>query len=422
VPLATGPTQRLHLDTAAAGRSSFATLAATAAHAEYEAATGGYVAAAQAAPVLAAGRAELAGLLGVPAAGLAFVPSAAAALDALLAAWPLSEGDAVSVVRSEWGPNLHAFGARGLRVTEIATADDGAVDLAALESMLASTPPAVVHLTQVTSHRPLVQPVAAAAALCRAAGVPLWVDAAQALGHVDTACGADAIYATSRKWLTGPRGVGLIGVTERWWSQLAISASPLMANARPADSSPLWLLEAGEANVAAWIGLCAAVQEYVQADPPRIWQRLAEVGQLTRQALADLPGWTIAAPAPPARSPRLPAPGSRLPAVGARLPAVGARLPAVGARLPAVGTRRPAAGPHAATSSASAITALRATNGQDIMATRTRLLEEYGIVTTAAVVARAPRDMTEPLLRISPHVDCTPEDLARLRAALIALA
>jgi hypothetical protein len=30
--------------------------------------------------------------------------------------------------------------------------------------------------------------------------------------------------------------------------------------------------------------------------------------------------------------------------------------------------------------------------------------------------------MTEPLLRISPHVDSTPEDLARLRAALIALA
>jgi len=30
--------------------------------------------------------------------------------------------------------------------------------------------------------------------------------------------------------------------------------------------------------------------------------------------------------------------------------------------------------------------------------------------------------MTEPLLRISPHVDCTPEDLALLRQALLALA
>ena len=40
---------------------------------------------------------------------------------------------------------------------------------------------------------------------------------------------------------------------------------------------------------------------------------------------------------------------------------------------------------------------------------------------TAGAVTRAPRDMTEPLLRISPHVDCTPEDLTRLRHALLAL-
>jgi pyridoxal 5-phosphate dependent beta-lyase len=46
------------------------------------------------------------------------------------------------------------------------------------------------------------------------------------------------------------------------------------------------------------------------------------------------------------------------------------------------------------------------------------LLADHGIVTTAGSVLRAPRDMTEPLLRISPHVDCTPEALNRLRAAL----
>jgi len=42
-------------------------------------------------------------------------------------------------------------------------------------------------------------------------------------------------------------------------------------------------------------------------------------------------------------------------------------------------------------------------------------------VTTAASTLRAPRDMTEPLPRVSPHVDCTAEDLARLRQALLAL-
>ncbi len=362
----------MHLDSAAAGRSSTATLAATAGHAEREAAVGAYVAAAQAAPVLAEGRAELARLLAVPAAGLAFVPSAEAALAALLTAWPLSVGDTVAVVPGEWGPNLHAFGHRGLRVTELAVDGDGAVDLDGLKGLLAqprTRRPALVHLTQVTSHRALVQPVAAAAVLCRAAGVPLWVDAAQALGHVDTACGADAIYATSRKWLTGPRGVGLVGVAERWWGRLSVSVSGLIASARPADASPVWLMEAGEASVASWIGLCTAVREYVEAGPPLLWRRLAQVGGQTRESLADLPGWAVLDPV----------------------------------------------------DAGSAITALRATNGQDIAATRARLLDEHGIVTTAGDVTRAPREMTEPLLRISPHVDCTPEDLTRLRQGLLAL-
>jgi pyridoxal 5-phosphate dependent beta-lyase len=363
------PAERLHLDSAAAGRSSVATLAATAAYAEREATTGAYVALAEAAPVLAQGRAELARLLGLPPAGLAFVPSAQTALDILLAAWPLHEGDTVAVVPGEWGPNLYAFGVRGLNITELAVDGHGAVDLAALEKMLATAPPALVHLTQVTSHRALVQPAAEAAALCQAAGVPLWVDAAQALGHVDTACGADASYATGRKWLTGPRGTGLVGVAESWWDQLKIGAPGFIADLRPADASPLWLLEAGEANVAARIGLCTAVREHVQAGPAQVWRRLAEVGAATREALAGLPGWAVVGPV----------------------------------------------------DAGSAITALRATNGQDIAAARARLLEEYGIVTTAGAVGRAPREMTEPLLRISPHVDCTPEDLDRLRRALAAL-
>jgi pyridoxal 5-phosphate dependent beta-lyase len=363
------PAALLHLDTAAAGRSSRATLAATAAHAEREATAGAYVAQEEAGPVLAAGRAVLAGLLGVPAGGLAFAPSAEAALGTLLAIWPLREGDTVAVARSEWGPNLDAFAARGLRVAEIATHGDGSADLAALERTLAGPPPALVHLVQVTSHRGLVQPAAEAAALCRAAGVPLWVDAAQALGHVDTACGADAVYATSRKWLTGPRGVGVIGVAEPWWDRLRIAAPELERDARPAGASPLWLLDATEANVAAWVGLCTAAAEFTDAGPARVCARLAEVGRQTREALAGLPGWAVADPV----------------------------------------------------DTPSAIVALRAADGQDVARTRARLLAEHGIVTTAGSVLRAPRDMTEPLLRISPHVDCAAADLARVRRALIAL-
>jgi pyridoxal 5-phosphate dependent beta-lyase len=363
-------TRLVHLDTAAAGRASAATLAAAAAHAEREAVAGAYVAQAEAEPVLEQGRADLAGLLGVPPGGVAFTESASAARAALLAAWPLRQGDMIAVAPSEWGPNLTAFTGRGLRITMLAVHSDGTVDLDALRRMLAGDPPAVVHLTQVASHRGLVQPVAEAAALCRAAGVPLWVDAAQALGHADTATGADAQYATSRKWLAGPRGVGMLAVAQPWWDRLRATASELARSALPEDCSPVRLLESEEAHIAGRVGLATAVREYLDAGPARVRQHLAATGRLTREVLADVPGWQITDPA---------------------------------------GVR-------------SAITALRPAAGQDVAATRAGLLRDYGILTTAGHPARAPREMTGPLLRISPHVDCTGQDLAVLREALTEMA
>lgn len=356
------PLRGVHLDNAAAGRSAESVLAAVAAHTLLEAQVGAYVAEEQAAPVLAAGRAAIAGLLGVPTAGLAFLESASAARAALLAAWPLSTGDTVAVVPSEWGPALEAFHARGLEIVELAAHGDGTVDLVHLERLLVTSPPRAVHLTQVVSHRGLVQPVAQAAALCRPARVALWVDAAQALGHVDTATDADAVYATSRKWLTGPRGVGVLGIAGSWWPALRVHRPAMAAPEMPAVE----LLESREAHLAGRLGLCVAARDYLQLGPAAVGQRLGEVGRLTREALDGLAGWQVVDP------------------------------------------------PNAP----SAITALRPTGGQNVAATRARLIRDHQIVTTVAGTARAPREMTQPLLRLSPHVDCAPNDLDRLRAAL----
>jgi pyridoxal 5-phosphate dependent beta-lyase len=356
----------VHLDSASCGRSSKATLRAAAAHAEHEATAGAYVAAAEAEPVLAQGRADLASLLGVTAGGIAFTESATAALATLLRSWPLSVGDTVAVVPSEWGPSLDAFADRGLRVAPLTVDGNGIIDTGDLRKFLGMTPPAFVHLTLVASHRPLVQPAAEVAAICREFGVPLWLDAAQALGHVDVAsCEADVVYATSRKWLTGPRGVGIIGVSSSRVGKLRPRASE-MDRFDVGDRSPVLLLESREAHVAGRVGLCNAVAEFLASDPSSVWARLAEVGALTRSALAEVPGWSVVGDA----------------------------------------------------SAPSAITALRPTEGQDLAAVRKTLLEEHKIVTTVALPLRAPREMTEPYLRISPHVDCTPESLETLAKAL----
>jgi hercynylcysteine S-oxide lyase len=356
------PTSGPHFDNAAAGRSSLAVLQATSDHAMLEATVGGYVAEDLAAPVLAEGRAALAALLGVEADGLAFVESGSAACAALLAAWPLAAGDTVAVVPSEWGPNLEAFSGRGLQIVELAIHPDGQLDLERLETFLATSPPAAVHLTQVASHRALVQPVAEAARICQAAGVPLWVDAAQALGHVDTATGAAAVYSTSRKWLAGPRGVGMLGIARPWWDKLAVRV-PAMALP---DEPVVALVETREAHIAGRVGLSLAVHEHLALGPAAVWQRLHDVGRASRAALGDLPGWQVVDPV----------------------------------------------------DAAGAITALRPTDGQDLAATRRRLITDHAIATTVARPARAPREMRESFLRISPQVDCSADDLARLRAAL----
>lgn len=355
------PTPRvLHLDSAAMGRSALTTLEVVAAHARLEAEVGGYVAASDADGALRALRADLGTLLGVNPAGVALLGGAGAARDALLAAWPLPAGTRIGVVPAEWGPNLLAFRACGLVPTLLAVDGAGRVDLAALDRTLQHDPPGVVHLSHVAAHRGLVQPVTAALEVCRGHGVPLWVDAAQAVGHVDTRVGADATYATSRKWLTGPRGVGVLAVAAQHHDALRAP--------RPADAeelSAMRQLEPLEAHVAGRVGLGVAVREHL-ARHGEIEQGLAEVGRRTHEALADLPGWA---------------------AVG---------------------------GPDGA------ITALRPLAGQDVVAVRSVLLQEHSILTTASLPWRAPGEMTGATLRLSPHVDCTDADLARAASALAA--
>lgn len=339
-------------------------LAAVSDHALLEATVGAYVAQEMATGALSAARAALAQLLGMPDEGVAFVESATVALSTLLDLWPFGAEPSVGVAPSEWGPNLAAFTRRGLRLVELPVDDDGYVDVAGLERMLASTPLSAIHITQVASHRSLVQPVAAIASVCHAAAVPLFVDAAQALGHVDTATGADVIYATSRKWLAGPRGVGVLAVASAWSPGLRRVLEALEPGAP--DEPIAALLSSRESHVAGRIGLGHAAREHRSLGPPAVWRRLAAVGRATRQLLQDLDNWQVIGPV----------------------------------------------------DDASAISALRPTAGQDVTAVRARLLGELGIVTTAQQVFRAPREMRGPTLRVSPHVDTTSDDLVRLRDAL----
>ncbi|MFF7180659.1 aminotransferase class V-fold PLP-dependent enzyme [Streptomyces sp. NPDC008121] len=122
-------------------------------------------------------------------------------------------GDRLVVSAVEHSSVLNAAGAHasaGGRVTEVPVGRSGAV--AAEEFGAALDAETALACLQSANHEVgTVQPVAEVAEACRAAGVPLLVDAAQSLGWGAVEAGWSLLAASAHKW-GGPAGVGLLAV------------------------------------------------------------------------------------------------------------------------------------------------------------------------------------------------------------------
>jgi cysteine desulfurase len=103
----------------------------------------------------------------------------------------------------------------------------GRIELGALDEALernAARRPALVHCQWANHEVGTLQPVAAVVARCRAAGVPVHVDAAAACGHVPTdldTLGADLVSVSAHK-LGGPAGAGAL------WIRSGLRIDPLL--------------------------------------------------------------------------------------------------------------------------------------------------------------------------------------------------
>lgn len=147
--------------------------------------------------MLDGGRAAVAALAGMPDAEVMFTTESLHALDLLLGSWPPG-GRTLACLPGEYGPTLAVMAAHGFARRPLPTDDDGRLVVGEAAVGLSADPPDLVHLTAVASRRGVVQPLAAMAELCAELRLPLVVDAAQTLGHVDCAVGADVTYASSR--------------------------------------------------------------------------------------------------------------------------------------------------------------------------------------------------------------------------------
>jgi len=214
----------VHLNSAGAALPTAATLDTVVTHLEFEAATGGYEAAAAVADRIAGVAASAARLLGARPDEVALTGSDTEgwtkALWGLALGGGLPAGGRILVDRQSYDSHylglLQVGEVYGTTVDVVPAAADGTIDLEALATELAVGDVTLVSATHVGTHRGLVNPVAEVGARCRDAGTLLFLDACQSIGQlpVDVGrIGCAVATGTGRKWLRGPRGTGLLYVS-----------------------------------------------------------------------------------------------------------------------------------------------------------------------------------------------------------------
>ncbi|RKN34710.1 cysteine desulfurase family protein [Micromonospora musae] len=124
----------------------------------------------------------------------------------------------------------------------------GRLDLDAWSAEVREPGVALAALIAASHEVGTLQPVAGAAATCAEAGVPLYVDAAQAVGRMPVPAGWSVLTASAHKW-GGPAGVGLLVVRKgvRW-------ESPYPADERESGRTP------GALNLPAVVAAAASLR------------------------------------------------------------------------------------------------------------------------------------------------------------------
>ncbi|AHH21406.1 putative pyridoxal-phosphate-dependent protein EgtE [Nocardia nova SH22a] len=274
------------------------------AHLRRESEIGGYRAASERLGDLADVKAAIGALINADPAAIALSDSASRAWSDFFYAVPLHPGDRILISGSDYASNaiaaLQRARATGATVEPIPSDATGRIDLAALAEMLDDRVK-VVSLLHVPTNGGLVNPVADATRIAHRVGALVLLDACQSAGQLplDVAeLGVDAMSATGRKWLRGPRGTGFLYVRPQVCRELEPSRLDLHSAAwtgpqeyRIADDATRF--EFWECDVAARLGLGAAVRYLLDLGPDNVFAAVAANAGYLREHLPAVRGATV---------------------------------------------------------------------------------------------------------------------------------
>lgn len=300
--------QLIHFNNAGAALMPAPVIAAVTNHLQLEGSLGGYEAAGLQAAALESVYTSVGRLINAFPQEIAVVENATRAWDMAFYSLPLKAGDVILTSASEYAgnyiPYLQLKQQRGIEIQVIPNDEHGQVSLAALQVMLDAPRVALVSLPMIATNGGPVQPVEQIGALARAAGVLFLLDACQGVGQLPIdvrKIGCHMLAATSRKYLRGPRGMGFLYV-ERALCQrmepvlLDLHAATLISADRYRLRDDARRFENWECNVAAKLGLGAAVDYALAQGVESMWERIGHLAGTLRQQLSDIPGVVLQDP------------------------------------------------------------------------------------------------------------------------------
>jgi selenocysteine lyase/cysteine desulfurase len=234
-----GCRERVHLNNAGSSLMPDRVLGVIQDHLALESRIGGYEAEAAGQEAIEAAYRDVARLLGAAPSQIAFTENATASYTQALSSIGLGAGDLILTTRNDYVSNQIQFLSLqkrlGVRVVHAPDLPEGGVDPRAVGELIERERPRLVAVTHVPTNSGLVQDVAAVGAVCREHDVLYLVDACQSIGQLplDVAqIGCDFLSASARKFLRGPRGAGLLYVSERVLERELV---PLFLDMRGAD-------------------------------------------------------------------------------------------------------------------------------------------------------------------------------------------
>jgi cysteine desulfurase/selenocysteine lyase len=296
--------QVLHFNNAGAALMPAPVMQAQLDHLQFEAQIGGYEAAAAADDRIEAIYDSIARLLNADRTEIALVENATVAWDMAFYSIGFAPGDRIVVAEAEYVSNHIAFqqvARRSGAMVDVVPSDAaGELDIEALERMIDDRVK-LIAITHVPTNGGLVNPVAAVGRIARAHDILYLLDACQSVGQLPidvTTIGCDMLSATGRKYLRGPRGTGFLYVRRAILDRLEPPFLDLQATTwiepdhyemRP-DARRF---ENWERNVAAQLGLGAAVDYALGWGLADIARRIETLADGLRRRLADIPGVTV---------------------------------------------------------------------------------------------------------------------------------